>query len=355
VNKDSVEYVDYPVLEPGAPGVVNAPLGSITRYWDDCKPSCTETRNLMLNNGTVSPIGHASVCDRNGNEMPLYYRQLPEQPTHAVFLTTPNAGYPDGKVLEWPQSTIYAEWKAQHPDWNFPSSTQSAGYLCAAEQIPYAVNDTLAYAFAASQGACGKCYMLQFRSDVWQSPNEKPRVTNVALSGKTLIIMVNNFGVGNSDSENPSAFDIMIPGGGLGACRATLGRLNVSEALLGRTMGGLLAECTFGNPDLSYSDIEGGLTPIERHPIEDVQECLRAKCHRTFGNQPPQYLKGCLWHADWFMAADNPEVYYKEVDCPKYLVDRYKSSFLLPTRPADLNPGVQCQIGGVRELDCLAP
>jgi hypothetical protein len=94
-----------------------------------------------------------------------------------------------------------------------------------------------------------------------------------------------------------------------------------------------------------------GLNPIERASLEEIQECLRAKCNRAFKNNR-DLLKGCLWHADWFMAADNPEAYYKEVDCPKYLLDRYGSKFSLPTRPEDLLPTSHCNIG---PLTCPAP
>jgi hypothetical protein len=146
--------------------------------------------------------------------------------------------------------------------------------------------------------------------------------------------MVNNFGVGET------AFDIMIPGGGLGNYNAYSEQLGLPEALLGHRTGGLLAECTFED--------FGGMP--ERRTVEEHQECVRAKCNRTFASHPV-HLKGCLWLADWFMGADNPEAYSKEVDCPKYLIDRYSSTMPFPKRPADLNPGVACNVGGVWQCD----
>jgi hypothetical protein len=267
---------------------------------------------------------------------------------YAEFLSTPNACVPDNTTSDWLQSITYKDWKAEHP--NFPSGAQAAGYICSADQIPYAVNDTLAYAFAAnSTGNCGKCFMLQF-TDEWNYGAARP--IHRALKGKTLIVMVNNFGV----SKN--AFDIMIPGGGVGQYDAVAEQLGLPQqgqpyGPLGAQYGGLLTECTFGSRDLSFNDVGGGLTPADRASLEETQECLRVKCNRAFKNHPT-HLKGCLWHVDWLMAADNPEARYTEVSCPKYLLDRYGSTLPLPTRPADLLPTANCSIGG-GTWPCPAP
>jgi hypothetical protein len=346
-TKDDYTYEDYPTLEEGAAGVVGASLGSITRYWDGCKPSCSWVHELdIVNNKITSPHGISRVCDRNGKEMPLFYRQPPERQTHAVFLGTPNACNPGGSISEWIQSTAYADWRESNPD--FPTGAQSAGYVCTADQIPYAVNDTLAYAFAAApdKGSCGKCFQLQFRSD-WVSQNGTAgRATHRAIAGKTLIVMVTNLGA------KEGGFDIMIPGGGVGMYDALNEQLGTTPEYpgskygdLGAKYGGLIDECVFGSRDLPYSAIGGGLTPHERAELKESQECLIAKCHRAFDNHPA-LLKGCIWSAEWFMAADNPEANYKEVSCPKYLVDRYSSSFSLPTYPQDLFPNANCEIGG---------
>jgi hypothetical protein len=344
--------VDFPPpLEEGAEGVYKGKLGGGTRYWDDCKPSCTRAEHVVKN-GIWADHGLAKNCDRNDKEMPLYYRINPVNETFAHFTSTPDAYVEmnsDGQ--NWRSSVTYADWAATHPD--FPRGAQSGAYVCASDQIPHAVNDTLAYAFAASTGNCGKCFQLQFRSDWVSADGSSGRVTHRAVAGKTLILMVNNFGVGaDGDDPDGESFDIMIPGGGMGACQATPERLNVRPENLGNTMGGLLAECTFGDPNKSFSEIGGGFDKIEREPLERIQECLRAKCNRAFADHPA-HKEGCLWHADWLMAADNPEFNYKEVTCPKYLVDRYSTTLPLPTRPADLDPNAKCSIGGI--LDCPAP
>ena len=38
-------------------------------------------------------------------------------------------------------------------------------------------------------------------------------------------------------------------------------------------------------------------------------------CNQAFGNAPLM-LEGCLWYADWFGTADNPDVNYGQVPCP---------------------------------------
>jgi hypothetical protein len=346
--------VDYPTLEDGAPGVEKNNPGGVTRYWDGCKPSCAyvaevckSTGGRCINNKFPNPYGVGRVCDINGNQIPLHYRQPPEAQTHAVFLGTPNACQPHD-IADWQKSGTYAELKALNP--NFPTGIKSAGYVCSADQIPYAVNDTLAYAFVASEAGCGKCFQLQFRPEFIY--DVAPRPPHTAIAGKTLIVMVSNFGV------KEGSFDIMIPGGGVGNNKILLETLDlpknrVGESdFLGRESGGLLAECTFGTRDStkSFAELDIGFVGsgggIERYSLEDVKECLRAKCNRTFKNYPA-LRDGCLWHANWFEAVDNPEAYYREVECPQYLVDRYVSSFSpFHALPEDLLPNAHCEIEG---------
>ena len=362
LNNEGVEYVDYPTLENNGFGVTTS-RGGITRYWDDCKPSCSRPENAVDKTGKMSPYGLAKTCDRNDNEMPLFYLREPyNSPYGAYYNTTPNAGSlePKSNITAWANSPTYTEWKASNPSWNFPAPDVSGGHICVADQIPYAVNDTLAYAFVANSiGNCGKCFMMQF-DDQWYGDGGAAggiRPTNKALRGKTLIVMVNNFGVGETE------FDIMIPGGGVGACDfAFEDRLGINRSnniILGKPFGGLLDECTFGtypanraNPN--FEEIGTGFVGgpqnggIERYTLKEVQTCLRAKCKRTFlkPNIDPAYYKGCEWHVDWFMAADNPDTFFKEVDCPKYLVDRYRSTYPPPKRPDHLPDGVDCKIDG---------
>ena len=80
-------------------------------------------------------------------------------------------------------------------------------------QIPIIINDYLAYAFAAVPGnkpeECGKCYELSFTGE----GKYETRLNHQKLWGKKLIVMVSNYGYDASNNQ----FDILIPGGGVGA------------------------------------------------------------------------------------------------------------------------------------------
>jgi hypothetical protein len=273
----------------------------------------------------------ARSCDRNGvNEIPAFYISPANHnpPWHIGYLGSPNACTPDNRTQEWPTSQTYADWKLKNP--NFPGGESHTCF----DMAPYAVNDTLAYAFAASGiGLCGECFMLQFDGE-WA--NDVARPTHRALKGKTLIVMISNAGVGEG------AFDIMFPGGGLGDYDGFSVQLGLSpetnlrdEGLLGYRVGGLITEC-------EQKDLNSGW----RATLEEWQTCLRSKCHRTFDNQHPSLLRGCLWSADWFMAANNPNANYIKVACPQYLKDKYRSTIdSEPPKPPEGHTGGFCVDG----------
>lgn len=80
-------------------------------------------------------------------------------------------------------------------------------------------------------------------------------------------------------------FDIAMPGGGVGIFNA----------------------CTaqYGAPPNGWGAQYGGISS-------------RSACDSF-----PQKLKaGCYWRFDWFKNADNPNVSFKEVTCPKALTDK---------------------------------
>ena len=58
--------------------------------------------------------------------------------------------------------------------------------------------------------------------------------------------------------------------------------------------------------------------------LSTVQSCLRNKCNSLFTDAKGlgKLRAGCLFYADWMMAADNPKMIYKEVKCPDDLVNR---------------------------------
>jgi len=314
-------YEDYfPTLEVGAKGVKK---GVTTRYWDGCRPSCSYIGNI----GNPNPWVIGRACDKSGNnEIPLLYLNPRSDQWGTYYTAVPCAKEAD---QAWPKSQTYADWVSTHP--NFPK--ESHAYTCF-DMSPHAVNDTLAYAFAATLETtlpCGKCAQLQFNND-W-TYDSKPRVTHRALKGKTLIVMANNTG-----TVGENHFDIMIPGGGLGAfdCFSE----QIGSADLGHRMGGLLSECSY-NEDTSYG------VPSDRFTLEMWQDCLEKRCHRAFDGKPKNLLDGCLWHANWFMAADNPEVEWIEVPCPKYLVDRYNSTATTKLPDCYTSNPKTCQIDGM--------
>ncbi|MDR2582491.1 MAG: T9SS type A sorting domain-containing protein [Fibromonadaceae bacterium] len=159
-------------------------------------------------------------------------------------------------------------------------------YTCM-KQAPWKVNDNLSYGFAASHtnGDCGKCFELSFNN------------------GKKMVIMVSNIG---GDVAN-GQFDLMIPGGGVGAFNALSNQISQnggSSSNLGQQYGGFRATC---GPD---------------------KNCIRNMCNSAFGSAALADLKaGCEWYIDWFDAADNPTANSQSVTCPQALIDKYKGNF----------------------------
>jgi hypothetical protein len=212
--------------------------GKTTRYWDACKPSCAWKANA-----TGSPNGAAKSCDVNGLKL---------------------------------------------SDASAKNSCESGGSYACMDQVPWAVNDTLSYGFAASHSNsdCGKCYKLQF--------------TSGSVSGKTMIVMISNIG----GDVGQTQFDLMIPGGGVGINNSLTSQLQqngVSSPDLGGTYGGFRAKCGSN------------------------ATCVQNMCSSNFGiSALADFKRGCDWYVDWFKIADNPGVNYQKVDCPQDLIDKYK-------------------------------
>jgi len=214
------------------PPITNGSSGFATRYWDCCKPSCGWSANA------------------NG------------KPTHTCGK--------DGS------STV-------------GNDTQSAcsgggGYMCY-WGAPWSVSDTLSYGFAAYNGVdCGTCFQIQFTGK-GQYNDKDPG--SVALNGKTMIVQVINIG-----GIAANQFDLLIPGGGVGANNAcTGGSAQWSGANIGDTNGGMLTTC------------------------KDSGSCVSQMCQAAFGSMP-QLLAGCNWVSGWFAAADNPQMVYQKTTCP---------------------------------------
>jgi hypothetical protein len=163
------------------------------------------------------------------------------------------------------------------------------------------VCDTLSYGYAATSSlSCGQCYQLQFTGP---SSNSSGDQGSQNLAGKTMIVQaINNGGVQSNQ------FDIMIPGGGVGAnnaCTAN-GAQWGSSADVGATYGGLLTECKQASADYNT-----------------YKSCVTQKCATLFASSAmSDLLAGCSWFVDWYEAADDPALTYTEVACPSAITSR---------------------------------
>jgi hypothetical protein len=327
VDSNGNSYEDYPTLEPGAP---NVKKGWATRYWDACKPHCSWLQHNVDRSNPKPWAGICKNCDKNNKEVTTYMRH-PEWTDGlwwAGYLSTPSA---------------------------CSSDDANAAYTCW-DMAPIAINDTLAYGFAAMNPAiaqCGSCYQLEFDGGWYDEP--MPRPTHRALQGKTMIVMASNVGADvqydvemKHGIETGTQFDIMIPGGGVGAFNALTKQIGVSVSDLGVGFGGALSNCIEGKIGEMYGVRDGS----HRATLEQWQGCLKSECDRIFAGKGNELYEGCLWHVNWLLAADNPTLYYKKVDCPKYLIDKYYSS--IDTAPPPLpDPYPQnglCMIEG--SIDC---
>ncbi|KAF1974198.1 glycoside hydrolase [Bimuria novae-zelandiae CBS 107.79] len=198
--------------------------GKTTRYWDCCKGSCGWSGKAAVN----QPI---SSCDKN----------------------------------DAPLANMGAK----------SACDQGGGqaYMCSS-QSPWAVDNTLAYGFAAVKLAggsesswCCACYELTF--------------TSGPVTGQKLVVQATNTG----GDLGQNHFDLAMPGGGVGMFNA----------------------CTnqWGAPPNGWGAQYGGISSRE--------DC---------DGFPEKLKEGCYWRFDWFKGADNPDVTFKKVTCPKAITDK---------------------------------
>ncbi|HSC66496.1 MAG TPA: cellulose binding domain-containing protein [Cellvibrio sp.] len=235
------------------PPIVGGCDGYATRYWDCCKPHCGWSGNVP---SLVAPL---QSCAANNTRL---------------------------------------------GDLTLPSSCDGGNAHMCWGMAPFAVSDTLAYGFAATSSGdvCGRCYQLQFTGASHNSPGDPG---SAALLGKTMIVQATNIGYDVGGGQ----FDILVPGGGVGAFNACSAQWGVSNSELGAQYGGLLAAC---KQELGYNA-----------SLAQYKSCLINRCNSVFGSRGLTELqRACTWYADWFQAADNPALKYKEVACPAELTSR---------------------------------
>ncbi|CAF0989411.1 unnamed protein product [Didymodactylos carnosus] len=195
--------------------------GKTTRYWDCCKPSCSWPGKVSGSNTYVKS------CGKDGNYV--------------------------------------------HNDANVASGCGGGGAFTCNNQKPWAVNDQLAYGFAAAsipgleeKDRCCACFKLDF--------------TSGPVLGKTMIVQVTNSG----DDVRPHQFDLQIPGGGVGLFNGCRPQWN--------------------SPANGWGQVYGGVS--SRQECDALPEPIRA---------------GCEFRFDWFKQADNPTMTYSRVKCPAEL------------------------------------
>lgn len=267
----------------------NGTSGWSSRYWDACKPHC-------------------SWAEEGKNDRPDISSQEKYEQT---YTSARNCNIHD---IEVPTFTLSQDVQQY---WYGTAGTPSAcevktsGVFVCTDMAPVAVNDTLAYAFVAGKAGsttCGQCFHLQFDGN---SHANDPKPTHKALKGKHMIVMTSNIG---GDVEE-GQFDMMVPGGGVGIFDALSIQVSGASVNWGAQYGGFLTECQT-KKGLGYNA-----------SLQEYQTCVKQMCDDAFANSGyKNLLRGCHWYADWYMAADNPTYQWERVECPQYLVDKFKTT-----------------------------
>ena len=275
----------------------NGTSGWNTRYWDACKPHCSQT-------STDGAEGKPKINTQEEYEASHYTARV----CNIHDIEIPTFTYSKGLERYWIgiQNTPNACDEAQ------PAT--GGGFTCT-DMAPVAVNDTLAYAFvagSASTTSCGKCFHLQYDGSFKDADGSNAaKATHKALKGKHIIVMASNIG----HDVKAGQFDLMVPGGGPGIFNALNLMVDRSDIVWGAQYGGFLTYCQ-SNDKCGY---DGSL--------DCYQSCIKDMCDAAFADSKyPNLLRGCHWFADWYMAADNPTYQWEEVDCPQYLLDKYSTT-----------------------------
>ncbi len=244
----------------GGPLGPNACKGYSTRYWDCCKAHCGWSGNVPSG---VKPV---TSCSQAGSPQTGQYNAK-------SACDTPGA---------------------------------NSSHTCFSMR-PWQVSGTLSYGFAAvpaSGDICGRCYQLEFDGTGHYDAND---AGSAKLKGKTMVVQATNIGYDVSGGQ----FDILIPGGGVGAFDACTQQWKISDPKqLGAQYGGFLTACKQDGSNNTHAK---------------VKACLKGRCQAVFKSasfSDADLLAGCNWFADWFEVADNPNLRYTEVECPQALIDR---------------------------------
>jgi hypothetical protein len=240
---------DPPPIEDGCPGYA-------TRYWDCCKAHCGWDGNVP---DAVTPL---SSCNQ--------------------------ANVSQGGNYGAPSSCTNPGAEASHTCYDLS---------------PWAVNDDLAYGFSAvpaNGDICGRCYQLEFLGTSHEGANDPG---SQALQGKTMIVQAINIGFDVGGGQ----FDVLIPGGGVGAFNACSAQWGAADGELGPDYGGVLLQCK------QEQNFNGTLA--------SYKACVAEACAALFDGGKGDLAAGCQWFIDWFEVADNPNLVYQEVQCPAAIIE----------------------------------
>ncbi|MBQ5464301.1 MAG: glycosyl hydrolase family 5, partial [Fibrobacter sp.] len=189
-----------------------AKRGWNTRYWDACKPHCSWLRE------SANDITRA---DTSSNEAYL-----------AELATARNCNVHDVEVPTFTLGDVTKSWFGYNGTRSACGKEKEKGVFTCTDMAPIAVNDTLSYAYVAgtADSKCGKCYHLQYDGHFKDEfENNPPKATHKALKGKHLVVMASNIGndVAGGNANLPAGqFDLMVPGGGVGAFDALSTQVN---------------------------------------------------------------------------------------------------------------------------------
>ena len=280
VNTDpDLDENGFPTIESyGAPPAEytkeirnNGKTGWNSRYWDGCKPHCSWLSSVDTTSEETYQAGRtvARNCNVHDVEVPAFTLGHAVQQYWMGFEGTNSAC-----------------------DTKDPTGT----FACT-DMAPIAVNEKLSYAYVAGSGkqyqyGCGKCYHLQYNGGKSDGDVKK---THKALDGKHTVVMVSNIGHDVVEGQ----FDLLVPGGGVGAFDALSTQLGLTDAsVLGANGGGIGRVC------FEQVGWDG--------EVADFQKCIIDGCEKAFSKWP-NLLRGCKWYAEWYMAADNPTYNWEEV------------------------------------------
>ena len=116
-----------------------------------------------------------------------------------------------------------------------------------------------------------------------------------------MIVQVTNIG----GDVGSGQFDVLTPGGGVGANSGACTRQWGQGLDLGAQYGGFLTTC---KQQLGSGNHQA------------LKDCVSQRCSSVFESRGlTELAAGCRWFVDWFEVADNPALVYKEIVCPAEL------------------------------------